>query len=301
MARRRRNGRNVHGILLLNKPVGISSNAALQVVKKLFNANKAGHTGSLDQLASGLLPICLGEATKFSGFLLDADKYYQAECALGTTTTTADAEGEILQTRAIDNINKDDIDIAIQKFIGTIEQVPPMYSALKHKGQALYKLARQGKVIERKARSITIYDLKMLNWTKDRLDIEVHCSKGTYIRTLAEDIGEVLGCGAHISALHRFGVGKYRDMFDISTLEDYAKQGLEALDSLLLPMDTILHYPKVILSSDLAYYFKQGQAVQVAKAPTDGFVKLFTDETHFLGLGKILEDGRIAPKRLINL
>ena len=301
MARRRRNGRNVHGILLLNKPVGISSNAALQVVKKLFNANKAGHTGSLDQLASGLLPICLGEATKLSGFLLDADKYYQAECALGTTTTTADAEGEILQTRAIDNINKDDIDNAIQKFIGTIEQVPPMYSALKHKGQALYKLARQGKVIERKARSITIYDLKVLNWTKDRLDIEVHCSKGTYIRTLAEDIGEVLGCGAHISALHRFGVGKYRDMFDIATLEDYAKQGLEALDNLLLPMDTILHYPKVILSSDLAYYFKQGQAVQVAKAPTDGFVKLFTDETHFLGLGKILEDGRIAPKRLINL
>jgi tRNA pseudouridine55 synthase len=301
MARRRRNGRNVHGILLLNKPIGISSNAALQVVKKLFNANKAGHTGSLDQLASGLLPICLGEATKLSGFLLDADKYYQAECALGTTTTTADAEGEILQTRAIDNINKDDIDNAIQKFIGTIEQVPPMYSALKHKGQALYKLARQGKVIERKARSITIYDLKVLNWTKDRLDIEVHCSKGTYIRTLAEDIGEVLGCGAHISALHRFGVGKYRDMFDIATLEDYAKQGLEALDNLLLPMDTILHYPKVILSSDLAYYFKQGQAVQVAKAPTDGFVKLFTDETHFLGLGKILEDGRIAPKRLINL
>lgn len=301
MARRRRNGRNVHGILLLNKPVGISSNAALQVVKRLFNANKAGHTGSLDQLASGLLPICLGEATKFSGFLLDADKYYQAECALGVTTTTADAEGEVLQTRDIEAFNQDDIDNVIKKFIGTTEQVPPMYSALKHKGQALYKLARQGKTIERKARSITIYDLQLQNWTKDRLDIEVHCSKGTYIRTLAEDIGEALGCGAHISALHRFGVGKYRDMFDIATLEDYANQGLEALDNLLLPMDAILHYPKVILSSDIAYYFKQGQAVQVAKAPTDGFVKLFTDEAIFLGLGKVLEDGRIAPKRLINL
>jgi tRNA pseudouridine55 synthase len=301
MARRRRNGRNVHGILLFNKPVGISSNAALQRVKYLFKANKAGHTGSLDQLASGLLPICFGEATKFSGFLLDADKYYQAECVLGVTTTTADAEGEIVETRDIESINKQQIDNVIQQFIGTIQQIPPMHSAIKHQGQALYKLARQGKVVERKARSVTIYDLQVQSWAKDRLVIKVHCSKGTYIRTLAEDIGETLECGAHVGALHRFGVGNYREMYDFATLEDYAKQGLEALDNLLLPMDTILNYPKVILNSELAYYVKQGQAVQVAKAPTEGLVKLFSDETNFLGLGKILEDGRIAPKRLINL
>lgn len=301
MARRRRNGRNVHGILLLNKPVGISSNAALQRVKHLFKANKAGHTGSLDQLASGLLPICFGEATKFSGFLLDADKYYQAKCVLGITTTTADAEGEIVETRDIASTNKQQIDDVIQTFIGKIQQIPPMHSAIKHKGQALYKLARQGKVVERKARSVTIYDLQVQSWAKDSLLIQVHCSKGTYIRTLAEDIGEALGCGAHIGALHRFGVGNFHDMFDFATLEEYAKQGLETLDNLLLPMDTILDYPTVILNEELAYYVKQGQAVQIAKAPTEGLVKLFSNETIFLGLGTILEDGRIAPKRLINL
>ncbi len=299
---RRQTGRNVHGILLLNKPIGISSNAALQHVKRLFQARKAGHTGSLDNLATGLLPICLGEATKFSGFLLEADKYYQAEMILGVTTTTGDAEGEVLQTRPLDGINQEKIDAVIQSFIGQTQQVPPMYSALKHQGQALYKLARQGKVVERKARSVTISSLSVLNWVENRLSIDVHCSKGTYIRTLAEDIGEMLGCGAYVSALHRFGVGDYRDLFDFETLEQHAEQGLESLDNLLIPMHTALsQWPEIWLSSELAYYVRQGQAVQVSNIPTKGRVKLFAEEGGFLGIGEVLGDGRVAPRRLVNL
>jgi tRNA pseudouridine55 synthase len=305
---RQRIGRNVHGILLLNKPVGISSNTALQHTKRLFQARKAGHTGSLDNLASGLLPICLGEATKLSGFLLEADKYYQAECTLGMTTNTGDAEGEVLQTRPVTSITRKQIDEIIQSFIGPIQQVPPMYSAIKYQGQALYKLARQGKVVERQARSIIIYAITVHDWISNRLSIEVHCSKGTYIRTLAEDIGEALECGAYISALHRFGVGNYRDMLDFETLEHHAKQGLEALDNLLIPMHTVLtHWPEVKLSDDLAYYVRQGHAVQVPKAPTSGWVKLFAAKSHstepyqFIGIGQVLEDGRITPRRLLNL
>ncbi|MDM8561027.1 tRNA pseudouridine(55) synthase TruB [Candidatus Parabeggiatoa sp. HSG14] len=303
---RRRTGRNVHGILLLNKPVGISSNTALQHAKRLFQARKAGHTGSLDNLASGLLPICLGEATKLSEFLLEADKYYQAECTLGVTTNTGDAEGEVLQIRQVAGITRKQIDKVIQSFMGSIQQIPPMYSAIKHKGQALYKLARQGKVVERKPRSIMIYDLTVRNWSSNCLSLEVHCSKGTYIRTLAEDIGEALSCGAYISALHRFGVGSYHDMLDFETLEHHAAQSLEALDSLLIPMHTILkHWPEVRLSAELAYYVRQGHAVQVAKSPTNGWVKLFVSNSHspeqFIGIGEVLEDGRVAPRRLLNL
>lgn len=298
---RRRTGRNVHGILLLNKPVGISSNTALQRVKRLFKARKAGHTGSLDNLATGLLPICLGEATKLSSFLLGADKYYRAEFTLGVTTTTGDAEGEILQNRPVTGINQTKIDSVIKSFTGQIQQVPPMYSAIKHQGQALYKLARQGKVVERDARAVMIYAFTVLDWVENHLSVEVHCSKGTYIRTLATDIGEVLGCGAHVSALHRFGVRDYRDMFDFETLEHKAQEGLEALDSLLMPMDTALgHWAEVWLTAELAYYVQQGQAVQVSKAPTSGWVKLFTGDASFLGIGQVLEDGRIAPRRLIN-
>ena len=299
---RRRTGRNVHGILLLNKPVGISSNAALQRVKRLYNARKAGHTGSLDNLASGLLPICLGEATKLSGYLLEADKYYQAEFTLGVTTETGDAEGEVLQTRPTTGIDQNQIEAAIQSFIGPIEQVPPMYSAIKHHGQALYKLARQGKVIERQARTVIIHSFKVLSLIENRLSVEVHCSKGTYIRTLAEDLGEVLGCGAHVTGLHRFGVGQYREMFDFKTLETYAQKGLEALDSLLMPVHSALyHWPEVKLNDDIAYYVRQGDAVQVSQAPSSGWVKLFTEDNQFIGIAEILDDGRIAPRRIMNL
>ncbi|KHD08945.1 hypothetical protein PN36_20340 [Candidatus Thiomargarita nelsonii] len=297
----RRTGRNVHGILLLNKPKGISSNAALQRVKRLFQARKAGHTGSLDNLATGLLPLCLGEATKLSSFLLDADKYYQAEFTLGAVTSTGDAEGEILQTRPVIDINRKKIDTVIQAFTGEIQQVPPMYSAIKHQGQALYKLARQGKVVDRQARTLMIHSFTVVDWVENRLSVKVHCSKGTYIRTLAEDIGEVLGCGAYVSALHRIGVGNYQDMLDFDTLERYAEEGFEALDGLLMPMHTILeHWPEVCMTAELAYYVQQGQAVQIPNAPTSGWVKIFTDDARFLGIGEILDDGRIAPRRLIN-
>ncbi len=306
---KRRTGRDVHGILLLDKPVGISSNAALQRVKRLFQARKAGHTGSLDNLATGLLPLCLGEATKLSGFLLEADKYYQAECSLGVTTTTGDADGEVLLTRPFVGIDRKRIDEVIKSFIGPIQQMPPMYSAIKHQGQALYKLARQGKVVERQPRSIMIYELTVLDFVNNCISLDVHCSKGTYIRTLAEDIGEALGCGAHLSALRRIGVGDYREMLDFETLERYAVQGFDVLDQLLIPMHTALRdWPTVRLASELAYYVRQGQPVQVSKAPANGWVKLFAINPHsteassdqFIGIGQVLDDGRVAPRRLIN-
>ncbi|WP_353571559.1 tRNA pseudouridine(55) synthase TruB [Candidatus Albibeggiatoa sp. nov. BB20] len=299
---KRRKGRNVHGILLLNKPTGLTSNEILQKVKGLYNANKAGHTGSLDPLATGLLPLCLGEATKISHFLLDADKHYIAECHLGATTTTADSEGDILQERPIDGIDAAQIEQVIQQFIGEQMQMPPMYSALKHQGQPLYKLARKGQTVEREARPITIFDISIIDISLPKISIHVHCSKGTYIRTLAEDIGEALGCGAHISALHRSEVGHYKDMLDFETLQETATQGFEALDALLIPIDSALpHLPALYLSEELTFYIRQGQAVQVSQAPTEGWVKLLTAEQEFIGLGQILDDGRIAPKRLMNL
>jgi tRNA pseudouridine55 synthase len=199
MGRRRVRGRDVNGILLLDKPSGITSNDALQQVKRLYFASKAGHTGSLDPLASGVLPICMGQATKVSAFLLDADKRYQVRCQLGVRTATADAEGEILETRAVENYPARQLEDVLDQFRGSIEQIPPMYSALKHEGQRLYKLARQGVEVERQARPVEIYQLTLTGRGPDWIDIEVHCSKGTYVRTLAEDIGEKLGCGAHVA------------------------------------------------------------------------------------------------------
>ena len=306
---RRKSCRDVHGILLLNKPTGISSNAALQRAKRLFEANKAGHTGSLDNLASGLLPVCFGEATKLSRFLLEADKRYQAECTLGVTTTTGDAQGEVLQTRSIAHLNNERINDVIQSFIGTSQQIPPMYSALKHQGKALYQWARQGKTIPRQARTITIYDLVVQRWVDQHLVIAVHSSKGTYIRTLAEDIGQALGCGAHISTLHRLSVGDYREMVDFNTLEQLTQQSRQHLEQVLLPMHTLLSdWPTVILTPKFAHDLCQGQAIAVDHAPTQGWVRLLVtvDNTvaqgnQFLGIGQVLDDGRIAPRRLINL
>ncbi len=301
---RTRKGRDVHGILLLDKPTDISSNKALQRVKHLFQAKKAGHTGSLDNLASGLLPICFGEATKIAGFLLGADKQYQTVFTLGTTTTTGDAEGDVISTYSTDNITQDQIDKVIQQFTGDIEQIPPMYSALKHQGQALYKLARQGKIVERQSRNLTIFSITQHDFTDNYLSLTVHCSKGTYIRTLAEDMGNTLGCGAHVSLLRRLSVSHYNQMIGFETLETYAQQSVETLDAQLIPMeDALPHLPTVTLVGDYIHYVRQGQAVQIAHAPTEGWVKLFAqyaDETRqFIGIGTILEDGRIAPKRLL--
>lgn len=301
-------GRPVHGILLLDKPLGISSNAALQQAKRLFQAQKAGHTGSLDNLATGLLPVCFGEATKLSGFLLAADKAYEAECQLGVTTTTADAEGDILQQRVVPELSESRLIEALQGFLGAQQQVPPMYSALKHQGQTLYSLARQGKTVAREARSIQIKELTLLSWTGDKVRFYVRCSKGTYVRTLAEDFGEVLGCGAHITALRRVAVSQYRDMVTLETLQALVEQDdLAALDSYLLPLDSALpQFPAVTLVHELAARLCYGQTVLVPELQlaTGSLVRVFAageSSTRFLGLGEIRQEGALAPKRLLNL
>lgn len=302
MGRRHVRGRDVQGVLLLDKPSGITSNEALQQVKRLYFAKKAGHTGSLDPLASGLLPICLGEATKVSAFLLDADKHYQVRCQLGIRTATADAEGEILQTRPVGGYSDQQIENVLGKFRGAIEQIPPMYSALKHEGQRLYKLARQGIEVEREPRPVQIFSLTVSARGEDWIDITVHCSKGTYVRTLVEDIGEMLGCGAHVSALRRTGVGPYLsgDMVTLQTLGELREHGKKAMDELLLPIESALtRWPGVNLSTDAAFYLQQGQPVLIPHAPTSGWVRLYEGEQRFLGMGEILDDGRVAPRRLM--
>lgn len=306
MARRKPRGRNVNGIVLLDKPVGITSNSALQKVKRLFDANKAGHTGSLDPLASGLLPLCLGEATKLSSFLLDADKIYEGVCQLGVKTSTADAEGEVIATRPVPALDEQQIIEVLQQFTGDIEQIPPMHSAIKRQGQPLYKLAHQGIEVEREPRRVTIYRLTLTRLETDTFAFEVHCSKGTYIRTLVEDIGEVLGCGAHLAALRRTMVGPFMLAEGGITLDELERlrddEGVTALDRQLLPMDKALeNWPAVRLTENSTFYVRQGQPVQVAKAPTSGWVRLFAANDHFIGVGQILEDGRVAPKRLFNV
>jgi tRNA pseudouridine55 synthase len=304
MGRRRsqQNLRRVNGILLLDKPVGLTSNGALQEVKKLFAARKAGHTGSLDPLATGLLPLCFGEATKVSGFLLDADKHYQVTCKFGEQTTTGDAEGEVIKQRPLGGLNEQQLLKALEGFRGDIEQIPPMYSALKHKGERLYKLARQGVEVEREARQVTIFELELVSFKSPVAELRVHCSKGTYVRTLVEDIGELLGCGAHVIGLRRNGVGPFDDtnMIDMEGLQAVAAEGQHALDKLLLPMESgLTQWPDVRLTGDAAFYLRQGQPVLVPKAPTTGWVRLYEGESRFLGMGEILDDGRVAPRRLM--
>jgi len=304
VARRRPKGRPVNGILLLDKPVGLTSNAALQQVKRLFKAAKAGHTGNLDPLASGLLPLCFGEATKFSAFLLDSDKHYVGTCKLGVTTTSADAEGEVLERKPVENYSRAEVEAVLAGFVGEIEQIPPMHSAIKVNGQPLYKLAHQGKEIAREPRRITIYALELVSLEGDELVLDVRCSKGTYVRTLAEDIGRQLGCGAHLSALRRTGAGPFaiEQAVPLSELEHLAESGLAALDETLLPVEAALgDWPQLVLTDNTAYYLRQGQAVQIPQAPTSGLVRLFVGDQHrFIGVGRILADGRVAPQRLVS-
>ncbi len=306
MGRRRAHGRNISGILLLDKPQGLTSNEALQRVKRLYQAAKAGHTGSLDPLATGLLPICLGGATKFSTFLLDADKRYRVRVHLGVTTTTADAEGEVVSTAPVDGIGEAHLREALKRFLGAIEQLPPMYSAVKHQGQRLYKLARQGIEVERTPRVVNVFGLDLLRVEMPDFELDVHCSKGTYVRTLAEDIGNALGCGGHVTALRRTGVGPYVEsetrFVTLEELERLAdtEAGPAAADELLLPLESALgHCPPVRLSEDAAFYLRQGQAVLVPQAPTEGLVRLYDPSRKFIGVGYILEDGKVQPKRLL--
>ncbi|MBA3580876.1 MAG: tRNA pseudouridine(55) synthase TruB [Gammaproteobacteria bacterium] len=313
---RKSKGRPVHGVLLLDKPIGMSSNAALQKVKRLYNAQKAGHTGSLDPLATGVLPLCFGEATKVSGFLLDADKRYLCECRLGVTTTTGDAEGEVLLTREVPVLSDVYLQTVLAKFTGTLQQIPPMYSALKRDGVPLYKLARKGETVERAARTIKIYALHLNEWQADRLVLDVSCSKGTYIRSLAEDIGEAIGCGAHLTMLRRIKAGPYEIEQSVTFEQlEQALHRVESIDAYLLPLDgAIQALPAIVLPAELARLMLQGQAVSVTPVPDmKGLVclRLYRAEVDmnaestietaptFLGIGQILADGRIAPKRLI--
>ena len=294
--------RNVKGILLLDKPVGLTSNSALQRVKSLYRAKKAGHTGSLDKAASGLLPLCFGEATKFSGFLLNADKHYRTIFQLGIQTNTGDAEGEVVYRGALQKFTRKRIEAALAGFQGTVMQVPPMFSALKHKGQRLYKLAHQGLEVDREPREITVHSITLLDYRDDELELEILCSKGTYIRTLAEDIGKELGCGAHVKSLRRIGVGPYSDenMLALAELETIAETGLSGLDAELLGIDSVLQdMPSIHLVDSVAFYLCQGQPVMVPKAPTHGMLRIYTEDKRFLGVGEVLEDGRVAPKRLV--
>lgn len=301
--KRKARGRDVHGILLVDKPAGITSNDTLQIVKRMYDANKAGHTGSLDRPATGMLPICLGEATKFTSYLLNADKHYRARCQLGAVTTTGDADGEVTNCQPVPaSLTAADINRVLEDFKGDIQQVPPMHSALKHKGQRLYKLAYQGIEVEREARQVTIYSTHLLDYTNEQFEIEVHCSKGTYIRTLAEDIGKRIGCGAHILSLVRTAVGPFKQgMLTQDELARLAEMGQSALDGVLLPIDAVIQdLPEIMLSGAVSRYIEQGQAVMVPSAPREGMLRIYNENHHFLGVGEVLDDGRIAPRRLVN-
>lgn len=292
--------RDVNGIVLVDKPVGISSNNALQQVKRLFKAQKAGHTGSLDPLASGLLVICFGEATKVSAYLLDADKRYVVSTRLGIKTSSGDAAGEILHADG-PIPSRSDIDGVLDQFRGEISQIPPMFSALKHKGQRLYELARIGVEVERKPRKITIRSLEMTAMDEQSFDLDVRCTKGTYVRTLVEDISEAAGSYGHVASLRRLVVGPFEgsDMLTIEQIEQLAEGGPEALDTLLLPIDSaISDWPSVKLGKDAAWYLQQGQAVSVPVAPESGWVRLYGAQSRFIGIGEVTPAGQIAPKRI---
>ncbi|NBH74775.1 tRNA pseudouridine(55) synthase TruB [Rodentibacter pneumotropicus] len=302
MSRPRKRGRDIDGVFLLDKPQGMSSNEIMQKVKRLFQANKAGHTGALDPLATGMLPICLGEATKFSQFLLDADKRYLVTAKLGERTDTSDAEGQVVETRAV-NVETPQILTALEQFRGDILQVPTMFSALKHHGKPLYEYARQGITVEREARPITIFELNFIEYHAPYLTLEVHCSKGTYIRTLVDDLGEVLGCGAHVTMLRRLAVADYpiEAMMSCDELQNLAaKQDLALLDQHLLPTDTaVSKLPALHLNDTQSRAIGFGQRVKFTnEQQLQGQVRLFSAENLFLGVARI-EGYIIHPQRLI--
>ncbi|MFB6434899.1 MAG: tRNA pseudouridine(55) synthase TruB [Candidatus Malihini olakiniferum] len=310
MARRPyRRGRDIHGVLLLDKPQGASSNDVLQKVKRIFNANKVGHTGTLDPLASGMLPICLGEATKLSQYLLDSDKRYRVIARLGQRTDTSDANSNVVETRVV-NFTEHALAEALDAFRGTTHQVPSMYSALKHHGRPLYEYARQGIIIPREARDITLHELLLIRHEPDELELEIHCSKGTYIRTIIDDLGERLGCGAHVIYLRRLQVSTYPTecMVTLAHLQALLAQSQaeekpleDVLDPLLMTMDSqVSNYPEVNLPLRVTGYFKLGQAVLAMNAPKKGIVRITEGATHsFIGMGIIDDLGRVVPKRLV--
>ena len=305
---RSRRGRAIDGILVLDKPAGPTSNQALQTVKRLFGAAKAGHTGSLDPLATGVLPICFGEATKFTQFLLLADKAYAATFRLGVATTTGDAQGEVVAERPTEHLSLAAVEAAAAGFRGAIAQVPSMYSALKQNGRPLYQLARQGIAVERAAREVHIHEFRIDAFhpgVHPEIEVSIHCSKGTYVRSLAEDLGAVLGCGAHVTRLRRTAAGPFGEAEAITLECVSALFDTPELDALLLPADAaVADRPRLELTDNLSWYFVRGQAVAVPEAlrgdlDRGELVRVFCAPDQFLGLGQSLGDGRIKPHRLV--
>lgn len=296
---RKRKGRDIHGVLLLDKPTGLTSNDALQKVKRLFTAQKAGHTGALDPLATGMLPICFGESTKFSQYLLDSDKRYRVIARLGQRTDTSDSDGQIIAEKPV-LITQMDIEQALTHFRGDIMQVPTMFSALKHQGRPLYEYARQGITIEREARPITIYENRFIAFNDNQLELEIHCSKGTYIRTIIDDLGEMLGCGAHIIYLRRIHVSTYpaEKMVTLEYLQQH-KDDIELLESLLLPVDSpVQDYPVMTLSFAQGSDILLGRKIEVNQlSSTPQLVRLY-QQMDFIGVGQWIGNS-ISPKRLI--
>lgn len=311
---KRRKGRSINGVLLLDKPYEMSSNHALQAVKRVYFAQKAGHTGALDPLATGMLPICLGEGTKFSQFLLDTDKTYQVTAKLGVRTTTSDADGEIVSEKEV-TVSPEQLKNALDSFRGTTQQVPSMYSALKYQGKPLYKYAREGIDVPRESREITVFSLELLRYEDDEVDLNIHVSKGTYIRTIVDDLGEILGCGAHVAELRRLAVGSYPidkmvTLPELETLLERANaDGItpsEVLDPLLLPMESaVVGMPAVYVDDMSANFLRHGNPVQAYKAPAEGSVQVYIGEdeydtnAEFIGVGFINDDGQVAPKRIV--
>jgi tRNA pseudouridine55 synthase len=311
---KRRKGRAINGVLLLDKPHGLSSNHALQTVKRIYFAQKAGHTGALDPLATGMLPICLGEGTKFSQYLLDTDKTYQVTAKLGIRTTTSDAGGEVVSEKEV-TVTNEQLTQALETFRGTTQQVPSMYSALKYQGKPLYKYAREGIEVPRESRDITVFSLELLRFEHDEVELNIHVSKGTYIRTIVDDLGELLGCGAHVANLRRLAVGSYPidRMVTLTELEALLEQAIEEeitpselLDPLLLPMQSaVTGMPKVYVDDISANFLRHGNPVRAYKAPAEGSLQVYIGEdehdenAEFIGVGFINDDGQVAPKRIV--
>ncbi|BAH83149.1 tRNA pseudouridine(55) synthase TruB [Candidatus Ishikawella capsulata] len=301
--------RDVHGILLVDKHQGPSSNTILQDVKKIYYANKAGHTGTLDPIATGMLPICFGEATKFAQYLLNAKKNYHVVARLGENTTTADSYGSIIQKRPI-TFTQVHLNGALEKFRGDFLQTPPMFSAVKYHGKQLYKYAKKGINIQRKPRLITVHNLHLIEWRNEELELEICCSKGTYIRTIIDSLGEILGCGAHVIKLHRLQVGHYpvNSMVSLCHLHQIIQSAikqnispLKLLDLLLLPIDsTLIELPIINLSSDTASRFKKGQTVKVKNFLYEGIVKVTEGKDNiFIGIA-LFNNFYLAPHRLVS-
>jgi len=297
---RRRNGRNIHGVLLLDKPLGASSNQVLQQVKRLYQANKAGHTGSLDPLATGLLPICFGEATKVSAYLLNADKHYRVTGQLGVATLTGDSEGEISERREVSALTDAKLEQVLEQFRGEHEQIPPMYSALKHQGKRLYEMARAGEVVARKPRRVVISALRLIERSDDTITLDVSCSKGTYIRTLIEDIGKALDSCAHVVSLRRTGVDPFvaADMISFDQLQQVAANDPSELMSFLAPVDSALqHWPVINLNNKQSLSITQGQSLIWPTSEVLDWCRLYSEQ-EFIGIGQ-LENGRLHPRRLM--